>query len=309
MDFCSAYVIPPLPAGEDTIVLFISYLDQRKLSGRSTRVYLSALRSLHLDEGFAPPCIATPRIKRMLRAMDISGVPPRQKLPITLDILSLMLSVMPPGYDGYVFKSAMSLAFFGCLRAAELCVTGHAFDPLRHLTLMDVQVVALEAATAVKVCIKRSKTDHVNQGFSVTLKCISTSVCAHCALLNMHFARHQSGLSVLPTSPLFLFGDASYLTKFTFVKQTRYLLQLAGFDPDGYSGHSFRAGCATSAAQAGFSDWEIQLLGRWSSSAYHRYIRASPSLLASLAHRLATQQRVPQQHPACTSTVNMFQHS
>ena len=134
-------------------------------------------------------------------------------------------------------------------------------------------------------------------------------MCAHCALLSMHSARHQSGLSVLPASPLFLFGDATWLTKFTFVKQTKHLLQLAGFDPEGYSGHSFRAGSATSAALAGFSDWEIQLLGRWSSSAYHRYIRASPSLVASFSQRLATRQLITQQHPACTSTLNMFQHS
>ena len=87
MDFCAAHAIPPLPAGEDTIVLFVAYLDRRKVLGRSTRVYLSALRSLHLDEGFSAPCITTPRITRMLRAMDISGAPPRQKLPITLDIL------------------------------------------------------------------------------------------------------------------------------------------------------------------------------------------------------------------------------
>lgn len=95
--------------------------------GRSTRVYLSALRSLHIDEGYPTPCITTPRIKRMLRAMDITGVAPRQKLPITLDMLSKLFNFMPYGYDGYVFKSAMSLAFFGCLRAAELCVTDRVF--------------------------------------------------------------------------------------------------------------------------------------------------------------------------------------
>lgn len=167
-------------------------------------------------------------------------------------------------------------------------------------------MVALEAAIAVQVRIKRSKTDHLNLGFNVIFKCISTSVCAHCALLSMHSARHQSGLSVHPSSPLFLFGDTSVLTKSNFVRQTRQLLHLSGYNPDGYSGHSFRSGCATSAAQAGLSDWELQLLGRWSSSAYQRYIRATPAILASLSQRLANPQLATQHHPAFTSTQNMF---
>ena len=48
----------------------------------------------------------------------------------------------------------------------------------------------------------------------------------------------------------------------------------AGLDPTGYSGHSLRAGFATSAAQAGVPTWRIRAQTRHASDAMlARYIR------------------------------------
>jgi integrase len=48
----------------------------------------------------------------------------------------------------------------------------------------------------------------------------------------------------------------------------------AGFDPSGYSGHSLRAGLATSAAQSGAASWKIrQQTGHASDAMLVRYIR------------------------------------
>ena len=56
------------------------------------------------------------------------------------------------------------------------------------------------------------------------------------------------------------------------------LLRLTGLDPHHYSGHSFRIGGATSTAVAGLNDYEIKLLGRWSSDCCRCYIRSPLSL-------------------------------
>ena len=49
----------------------------------------------------------------------------------------------------------------------------------------------------------------------------------------------------------------------------------AGFDPAGYSGHSLRAGFATSAAMAGISSAKIRLqTGHASDAMLARYVRA-----------------------------------
>ena len=46
---------------------------------------------------------------------------------------------------------------------------------------------------------------------------------------------------------------------------------------DRYKGHSFRIGAASPAAECGYSETQIRLLGRWKSDAFKKYIRL-PSL-------------------------------
>jgi integrase len=55
---------------------------------------------------------------------------------------------------------------------------------------------------------------------------------------------------------------------------TRQRIAAAGLDPTGYSGHSLRAGLATSAAQAGVPAWRIKAQTRHASEAMlAHYIR------------------------------------
>ena len=63
---------------------------------------------------------------------------------------------------------------------------------------------------------------------------------------------------------------------------------MTGREPSLYSGHSLRAGAATIGAELRFENWEIKLLGRWTSDAYMLYIR-NPKLLSTFANRLAEQ--------------------
>jgi integrase len=55
----------------------------------------------------------------------------------------------------------------------------------------------------------------------------------------------------------------------------RQRLAAAGIDPSGYSGHSLRAGLATSAAEAGVPTWKIRTqTGHASDAMLLRYVRA-----------------------------------
>ena len=71
-----------------------------------------------------------------------------------------------------------------------------------------------------------------------------------------------------PTRALFVFNNGVCLSRSLFIKQVKLYIALVGLDPRDHSGNSFRIGGATTAAAVGLSDWEIQILGRWSSIKY-----------------------------------------
>ena len=257
---------------------------------------MSAVRSLHIEEGYQYSLCQSLRLKRVLRALTINGAPPQQKLPITMDILQRMLGVLPVSYDGTVYWAAMTLAFYGCLRAAELCVLSKSkFDPDINLCLRDVQFLCHSNTDYLSVRVKRSKTDTENRGFCVSIGCADATACSHCSMHAMLAVRPTSGLPTTPDSPLFLLSSGAPLSKESFIAQTKASLLALGLDHKRYSGHSYRAGSATSAALAGFADFELQLLGRWSSSAYQQYIRAPTTLLIGYSARLAHQSAAPPQ--------------
>ena len=72
----------------------------------------------------------------------------------------------------------------------------------------------------------------------------------------------------LNPGPFFIQKNGHPLTKPAFVSFVKERMERLGYDPGGYSGHSFRAGVATTAAKVGVEDLVIKALGRWESSAY-----------------------------------------
>ena len=76
-----------------------------------------------------------------------------------------------------------------------------------------------------------------------------------------------------------------------FVSDIRKVLLKLGLPDSDYAGHIFRIGAATSAAMAGVENCTIQLLGRWQSAAFLRYIRTPHERLASISSTLAAQTR------------------
>ena len=89
---------------------------------------------------------------------------------------------------------------------------------------------------------------------------------------------------------LSLSENGSYLTRERLVAHLRMGLRQAGLEADRYSGHSFRIGAATTAAQAGVKDSFIKMLGHWESAAYQRYVRTPRDQLAAISSHLACMQ-------------------
>ena len=277
LDFCACYTLCALPAPEDTMLLYVAYLHKEGLKASSVKVYIAAVRALHIEAGYGNPMEGYLRLQRAIRALEINSDPPKQKLPITIQIMNQLYDVVGNDYNSRVTWAAMSLGYFGCLRAAEFCVTQHRFDPRVNLTMADLAINATQGINEIHASfrIKRSKTDKSNKGFQLYIACTRKNVCGYCAVIQMLQARRSSGLPMDDSLPLFMYSNGAALTRTQFVTQTRLLLATLGYNTSSYSGHSYRAGSATTAAANGLPDWQIKLLGRWNSDAYHRYVRAS----------------------------------
>lgn len=280
IEFCFNNELRYLPTTEAAVLLFIGHLHIRGLKGHTIRVYLSAVRSMHVLNGFKNP-IDTPRIAAAVKGAIVKSSGPERKHPITFDILGEMIDGLAGRDDASMFKAAFALCFFGCFRSGELCVGDHAiFDPKVHLCVEDITFYDEEKY--LSVFLKSSKTDTFSQGIKVFVGCSGHRHCAFC-YLKKYMAKHC--MSKPGASPLFHHHGGVALKRSYFVSITKILVASLGLDPKNYAGHSFRAGSTTTASQKSFADWELKLLGRWQSNIYSIYVR-KPAITASFASRI-----------------------
>lgn len=275
----------PLPASEDSIALFISHLGSEKVSYKTIKSYLAAVRHLHISFGLSFVGIS-PRshllIRGIKRTQGEAAVRPR--LPITPSVLRSIktsLAAKALDYNNRLYWAAMCLAFFGFLRCREFTVPeGQGFDATVHLAVNDIAVDAGVYPAGISVRIKASKTDPFRQGVTLYLGKTGVDLCPVAAMVDYLSVRGSS------PGPLFQFRDGSALHRQQLVLTVRSALAGQGFDVLQYCGHSFRIGAATTAAQNGIEDSVIKTLGRWESTAYQLYIRTPRATLASYTCRL-----------------------
>ncbi len=91
----------------------------------------------------------------------------------------------------------------------------------------------------------------------------------------------------LPTAPLFVFNEGTFLSTRLVSTTFRTALNAAGLSSVGFS--SLRIGAATSAFAAGLSNHAILKLGHWQSNAFKGYIRPHKQMLTATIWALARQ--------------------
>ena len=117
----------------------------------------------------------------------------------------------------------------------------------------------------------------LRQGVTLTIAATGDEACAITALQRL-FHDWPSSLA----APLFRLSGS--FTRQRLTETLRETLTAAGIDGH-YTGHSFRRGAATSAREAGLSEDEIQLLGRWKSDSYRLYIATHPARILAASRR------------------------
>ena len=213
--------------------MFISFLAE-SIHHSSIKVYLSAVRSLHIEKGFHDPLLNCLRLQQVLRGVKRSqGSPAAQRFPITDSLLLVIHWALDlKFFDHCAFWAACMLGYFGFLRAAEFTVPNLAsFSPAIHLSVADIAVDSRQSPTCLRVRIKASKTDPFRQGCHIHIGLGRAPLCAVHALLAYRSVQGNA------PGPLFLLANGQPLSRAILTDWLRQIFSTAGIEGN-FSSHS-----------------------------------------------------------------------
>jgi len=287
LQFCDTHNLQSLPGNENTLLLFVSHLAER-IKPQSIKVYLAAVRALHISHGYNNPLTNTIKLQQTLRGIQRQHfTPTKQKLPITFDILCKLYDFIDHSLPTDItFWAAITTAHFLLLRASEFTITDSHSDDI-PLLLKDATIcITSDGDEYLALRIKKSKTDQKGEGIVLYTGHTQHKVCAVCAIKSN--LQLQQKIDHHGDMTLFQLANGESISRQGLITFITPLLRLAGLEPNAYSGHSFRIGGATSASIAGLQDYEIKLMGRWTSDCYKRYIRSPLSIFLRNAKLIAS---------------------
>jgi len=271
--FCISYRIPVFPLYEHNLSPFVYTIFQQGLRFETIKVYLCGIQFFSNMFGYRTDLGSMTQLRYLCRAIRRNqGPSPRQqRQPITPAHLRTMLSFLSSArfssQDKYMWRCVILTAFFGLLRVSEYTLPScTAFDQNIHLSVRNVTLSPLMAT----ILIKTSKTDPFRTGATIRLQSIQNPLCPVHALRDYLNLRRR-----LPEGPLFILSNGHHLTRQYVVA----FLSLSLPSAINLNTHSFRIGGASTAAASGVPDSIIQIMGRWRSDTYKRYLRLDESIL------------------------------
>ena len=237
LKFCSRYTLHPWPASETTLHYFCVHA-YRTITHQSIRVYLSGLRQYHIEHGFRDPLVDMHLLDYLCKGIRRhQGDTPLRRPPITLTLLKNLRrqirgssTIKKP--DKHMYWAAMTLAFYGFLRANEFCSpTAHKFSKTRILCRGDIMIVKDLAHMSVRV--KASKTDQFRCSTTIQVAATHTSTCPVQAMGHYMKRTSRHGAS----KPLFILKGGHYLTRSHFTSVVRNQLARAGYTEEATRAH------------------------------------------------------------------------
>lgn len=248
-----------IPCSPSSVAAYIAELAGSHAAASIQR-RLAGIAKAHRAAGFDDPTKAEIVTGTMRGIKRLVGVAQREAKALQRDDLFAALSKMGHRPIDVRDKALLLIGFAGAFRRSELV----------GLNRGDVDYVR----QGIVIRLRRSKTDQHGSGRNIAIPFGRTHWCP------VQHLNDWLGQSQIKQGPLFrsinrhghitaqrLSGEAVSII----VKRR---VKAAGFDPKFYSGHSLRAGLATSAAMAGASMWKIrQQTGHASDAMLTRYIR------------------------------------
>ena len=248
-----------IPASPAAIAEYIAEMAETHTVATIQR-RLAGLSKAHRAHGLGDPTKAE-IVGSTLRGIRRSlGMAQREAKALLRDDLFAALTIMGNRPIDVRDKALLLIGFAGAFRRSEL--VGLDWADIEHVR------------QGLVIHLRRSKTDQTGQGRKIGIPNGRTRWCPVLLL------DQWQAISGATTGPVFRSMDSSgYASPDRLSREAVSIIvkkrvAAAGFDPERYSGHSLRAGLATSAAMAGASSWKIrQQTGHASDDMLARYVR------------------------------------
>ena len=251
--------VNPFPAGSSAVALFITHMYQSGYAAATIASHLSAISFFHKLFGYHDPADQF-IIRKLVASVHKSNPTVDSRFPVSLDILHKCLDsathICSSAYEALLFRCMCSLMFHAFMRIGEAT--------LSHNTVMFQHV----SITSQSLSITFHKFKHHSGPPIIISVPANGSMYCPVFLALQYIAKRGT-----ESGPFFAFPGAIPVQSSAFCKLLERSLSWAGLSHLPIKSHSFRIGAATWAAAQGYSEQQIQAMGRWKSMAFKRYIR------------------------------------
>jgi integrase len=257
--WCGKFGKQPLPATPNTVALYIADLSQTHKPATIQR-RIASISQAHQVAGFDTPTKAAEVQLVWQGIRRTKGTSQTEKSPLRAAQVRDIMEQIPDTLAGKRDRALLLLGFFGGFRRSELAA----------LEVADVKWVE----DGAEVTIRRSKTDQEGAGRKLGIPRGRTA--ETCPVRSLQAWLDASGISA---GPIFYSmnrhgGLLGALTGQGVAIIVKRHVEAVGLNPDDFSGHSLRAGHATSAAANGATEGEImRMTGHRSEAMVRRYVR------------------------------------
>lgn len=276
VSWCQESGLDALPAEPATVGLFLTDAADKGTKVSTLRVRLVAIAEAHRLHGHVLDT-RHPAIRDVWAGIRRAcGAAPTQKAPATSEIVRDLVRAAGQGTGLRVLRdrALVLVGFAGALRRSELVA-------------LDVEDLDFRPEGVV-LRLRRSKTDQEGQGAEVAIPYGSAELTCPVKALRtwLDAASIQAGAIFTSVDKAGVVRPHR-LSDRDVARTVKRLVQAAGYDPEAFSGHSLRAGFATTAIRAGVQEGAVMLQTRHKSIAVFRgYVRRATLFTDNAAGRV-----------------------
>ena len=264
--YCAFYknflkMTDPLDASHQQISLYVTHLHNEGMKAPTIRSHLSSLTFYFNMSGESTPCDSF-YTQKLLKSYAKTDKPISTREPITLQILTSMMQKIPDIsktlHETRMLQSLLTFMYHALTRISEVTKSTKNTHNLKPS-----QVVISQKELIIKF-----NSYKFSKGTTTQMAIQQQPDWCPLKLYKMY-----NSISSPSRQAAFTHKDNKPLTPAYIRRTSKALLDAINLNSHDYNTHSFRIGKATDMYKAGYTDSQIRMAGRWTTTAYKKYIK------------------------------------